>query len=357
MLDHAKEVLFLGVFADFDLDSGASIAGTTKVFALNPIDSLKTEELPHRDLNANGATENTNNDSVAVPTGETPQGHNNSDMFASVVASISYTDGTPSFSGIFIVTQAQDGSVFVVPQEAQFITADQVLSNNALNTAPIKSFQVLSVGQLADQDGKTVSNAPVDILCFTKGTMILTSTGEKTVEQLEAGDLIATKDYGMRELRWVGSTTVSATGDFAPVMIQKGAMGNAQSLRVSPKHRMLVQGWKTELLFGEREVLATAKHLVNNDTIYISESDEVTYYHLLLDAHQIIFANGSPSESFHPDKIGLEALSWENREEFFSLFPELHEDLDSYGPIARTNLKRYEAAILADNPGFLTYWT
>jgi len=42
MLDHAKEVLFLGVFADFDLDSGASIAGTTKVFALNTTDSLKT---------------------------------------------------------------------------------------------------------------------------------------------------------------------------------------------------------------------------------------------------------------------------------------------------------------------------
>lgn len=341
MLDNVSEAFYLGVFTDFDLDNGTSIIGAIIGSKHDPINCPKTLNITQGD----GGIDNSNSGDISYFANEKKQDKNGFDNQASVVATIIYTDNTPTFIGNFIITQTQNGSVSVTCSGGPIIAEDRLLSNNALGAAPIESFQVLSINQRV--------NAPTSIPCLTKGTMILTSAGEKPVELLAVGDMIATKDNGMQILRWVTSTSMPATGDCAPIMIQKGAMGNARNLRVSPQHRMLVQGWKAELLFGEREVLVAAKHLVNNDTIYVSESDEITYYHILLDSHQIIFANGSSSESFHPDKRGLEALSWEKREEVLSLFPELREDLGAYGPVARTSLKQYEAAVLADNPDFL----
>lgn len=104
------------------------------------------------------------------------------------------------------------------------------------------------------------------VFCFTRGTMVVTDKGEKFIEDLIVGDKVMTKDNGLQELRWMGSRKVPATGTFAPIMIKAGAMANDRDLMVSPQHRMVVEGWKAELLFGEREVLAAAKHLVNNDT-------------------------------------------------------------------------------------------
>jgi len=182
-----------------------------------------------------------------------------------------------------------------------------------------------------------------------------TGSGDKPVEHLVAGDMIATKDNGMQTIRWVGSVTVPATGDFAPIMIQKGAMGNARNLRVSQQHRMLFEGWKAELLFGEREVLVAAKYLVNQDTIYVSEGETVEYFHILFDTHQIIFANGTPLESFHPGKLTIEELAKETRKEIYNLFPELQKIPGAYGSVVRTSLKKHEAKVLSENPDFLSY--
>ena len=136
-------------------------------------------------------------------------------------------------------------------------------------------------------------------------------------------------------------------------MIKAGAMANDRDLLISPQHRMVVEGWKSELLFGEREVLAAAKHLVNNDTIYVKEGGEVEYFHMLFDTHEIVFANGAASESFHPGEVGIAALTNEAREEVYVLFPELRDNVETYGPAARTSLKGHEAKVLAQNPDFL----
>lgn len=185
------------------------------------------------------------------------------------------------------------------------------------------------------------------VWCFARGTMIETDRGEVAIEALMADDMVRTADNGFRPLRWVGSTTVKATGSKAPILFRKGAIGNTQDLLVSPAHRVLLQDWQAEILFGTKELLASAQSLVNDHSIIRHEMEEVEYFHILLDQHEIVFANGAPSESFHPGDADVGTMAQEARDEIFSLFPQLATDQDSYGPAARATLRPQEAALLA----------
>ncbi|WP_232823056.1 Hint domain-containing protein [Oceanibium sediminis] len=161
------------------------------------------------------------------------------------------------------------------------------------------------------------------VVCFTRGTMILTERGEVAVEALEAGDMVVTRDRGLQPLRWVGSRTVKAEGALAPITIKAGAFGNDRDLVLSPAHRVLVEGWKAEALFGEREVLATARQLMVRDDVFATEGGEVEYFHILFDNHEIVTANGAPSESLNPSDLALDHMPSEQRDEVLALFPEL----------------------------------
>lgn len=85
---------------------------------------------------------------------------------------------------------------------------------------------------------------------------------------------------------------------------------------------------------------------------------QVTYVHLMFDAHQIIFAEGIPSESFYPGPMALEMLSTAARQEMQLIFPKLsaavgHEDIiAAYGNTARTFLENKNAvsAWLSEGP-------
>jgi len=112
-------------------------------------------------------------------------------------------------------------------------------------------------------------------------------------------------------------------------------------------HRMLVSGWQAELLFGDNEVLIPAKMLVNGHSITQVEGDDIEYFHILFDRHEIVYAEAIPSESFHPGHQGFGALADEARAEILSLFPELeYNNFEIYGPTARRTLKAYEAEML-----------
>lgn len=185
-----------------------------------------------------------------------------------------------------------------------------------------------------------------DPVCFTAGTNITTATGEVVVENLNVGDMVKTKDHGMQPIRWIGKQTIKADGDFAPIRFSKGSIGNEHDLLVSPQHRMLISGWKAELMFGKPEVLVAAKHLVNGDTIHVQKSDTVEYFHILFDTHEIVFAEGAPSESFHPGEVGMKTIDQAARDEIFAIFPELRDDLKTYGGTAYPALKAYEARAL-----------
>jgi hypothetical protein len=99
-------------------------------------------------------------------------------------------------------------------------------------------------------------------------------------------------------------------------------------------------------LFGEDEVLAAAKYLINWDGVFIQKGGEVEYFHMLFDTHEIVFAEGAMSESFHPGEVGMDSLSEEARVEILELFPELASNICDYGPSARMSLRKYEAKLL-----------
>ena len=196
-------------------------------------------------------------------------------------------------------------------------------------------------------DGTRVDFSEIEnIICFARGTNILTHSGEVLIEDLAEGDQIVTLDHGLQQIRWIGSRSVPATGDFAPITISKGTLGNHSDLTVSPQHRMLVSGPMAELLFCEPEVLIPAKHLLSWDGVYRAQMDTVEYFHILFNSHQVIHANGAPSESFHPGEQAMDAVSQEARAEILALFPELADQPAAYGPAARASLKGYEAEVL-----------
>lgn len=184
------------------------------------------------------------------------------------------------------------------------------------------------------------------MVCFARDTEIETKTGCKLIQDLAVGDEILTRDNGYQAIRWIGSKAVSGAGALAPIVITAGTMDNDRDLIVSPQHRIVVGGWQSELLFGEAEHLVVAKHLVNGDTIYRAENRPVEYFHMLFDQHEIIYANGIATESFHPNAGGLSAIASENREEIFALFPELRDNVLSYGPSVLPTLKKHEVEVL-----------
>ncbi|RUS59631.1 hypothetical protein EGN72_13075 [Pseudorhodobacter sp. E13] len=184
----------------------------------------------------------------------------------------------------------------------------------------------------------------INVACFTAGTQIETADGPALIESLTAGTLIRTLDHGLQPLRAVLTRSVPGDGRFAPIRFHAGALGNHRAFSTSPAHRMLIADWRAELLFGESEVLISARALVNDCTITRAPCDRVTYYHLLLDRHEIIFAEGIATESYQhgafADDPGVEA-------ELDALFPGL---LPAPSDSARPSLRGYEAAALLSLP-------
>ncbi len=191
--------------------------------------------------------------------------------------------------------------------------------------------------------------------CFTNGTLIATPYGEVPIETLEVGDRVITRDNGVQRIRWIGERVVG--GDelgrmpsLRPILIEAGALGNGlpeRDLLVSPNHRMLVTG-QADLLYGEAEVLVAAKHLTHLPGVRQVDVENVTYFHILFDRHEIVLSNGTWSESFRPGDVGMDALEDDQRREILALFPELAQETARVidFPAARRILKRHEAEAL-----------
>lgn len=192
------------------------------------------------------------------------------------------------------------------------------------------------------------------IPCFTPGIMIATVDGLRPVEELQAGDSIFTKDHGVQEIRWVGHKTVPQEAleeapFLAPIHIEKGALGNAlpdKDMYLSPNHRVLVSAPDLELMFGQSEVLVAAKHLTNLQGVSQVKPHSVTYIHIMFDRHEIVWSDGVWSESFQPGAMALSGLETAQRDEIFSLFPELATNKSTAFRAARRILRKHEVTLL-----------
>lgn len=258
------------------------------------------------------------------------------DATSSYNATLTYADGS-TYSGVFVIAQDTLGNTFLVPQ----INADATQA--ALTARPIESIRLNSVNT-SNAAGLAQNRQTTNfVTCFAAGTRIATPGGEVAIEHLRAGDLVLTADGGPRVIRWAGARKVEARGALAPIRIAAGTLGNRRDLLVSPQHRMLLTGWRAELLFGTDEVLVAACHLVDDLRIRPAPQDHITYHHLLFDRHEIIWAEGCAAESFFPGAVSMTHSDAATQAEILALFPELADRPASFGPTARRVLRRAEA--------------
>jgi len=193
------------------------------------------------------------------------------------------------------------------------------------------------------------------IPCFTPGSLIATPKGEVPVESLREGDKVITRDNGIQEIRWVGNRTLNRdelarAPNLRPVLIKAGSLGHGlpeRDMLVSPQHRVLIAGDRTQLFFDESEVLVAAKHLVNAGSIQTVDTLRTTYIHFMFDRHEVVLSDGAWTESFQPGDQTLGAMGDETRNEIVALFPELatQEGITDY-TAARRALKAHEAKLL-----------
>lgn len=188
-----------------------------------------------------------------------------------------------------------------------------------------------------------------DLACFAAGTRIETEAGLIPVEALRDGMLVETMDRGLQPLRRVLGKRVSGRGAHAPVVIEAGVFGNLRPLWLSPHHRMVVSGWRAQLLTGETEVLAAARDLVDGNRVWVQPVEEVVYFHLLFDRHEIVFAEGAPSESYHPFADDATELAPGTLAEIEAIFPDMGRsfwDATLLGGTVRPCARPEEAALL-----------
>ncbi|MEM9369976.1 MAG: Hint domain-containing protein [Pseudomonadota bacterium] len=278
-------------------------------------------------------------------------GNNLSTLASDVtIGSQTFDAGTVVEAEFFFTTDTGEEFIFVSLGGAGSNDGDLAL---ILSTTQINPGDTLTF--VNSTDGPSIPYNT--IVCFTRGTRIETPDGEVPIERLSAGDCVTGTDGRVLTVKWIGSRRLNTTAlatqpHLRPIRIAAGALGRGlprRELCVSPQHRMLVDDWRSELLFGEREVLVPAKALVNDrDIRVLPVRKEVEYFHILFDRHEVISAEGAPSESFHPGETALSSLDWAARDEVLTLFPELAkpDGIRNFGPTARPVLRPFEAAAL-----------
>jgi len=156
-----------------------------------------------------------------------------------------------------------------------------------------------------NDDGNITINAPV--ICYLKGSKILTSKGYVAIENIYVDDEIVTKntivnnkylkyntnnEEELKKVIWISSfTPANLNNDSFPICFKAGTFGEnlpIEDLFISPNHSIFINNQ-----------LICAKHLVNGTTIF-QDTSKITleYYHLELNTHSLIIANGLLAESY-----------------------------------------------------------
>ncbi len=169
-------------------------------------------------------------------------------------------------------------------------------------------------GAFLDNSGTiTLTEAP----CFLAGTRLATTAGEIAVERLRIGDRVLTASGAARPIKWIGQRAydgrfIRGNRDVLPIRIRAGALGENlphRDLFVSPHHAMFIDG-----------VLIPAEQLVNGVSIVQAPAvASVAYFHIELETHDVLLAEGAAAESF----LDCDSrLMFHNAAEFAALYPD-----------------------------------
>jgi hypothetical protein len=156
-----------------------------------------------------------------------------------------------------------------------------------------------------------------DIACYCPGTLIQTEHGEVPIERLAIGDNVLTASGVARPIKWIGRRSYAGrflrgNRDILPICIRAGALDDAvpkRDLWVSPHHAIYLDG-----------ILIEAKDLRNGVSIVQAQSvATVDYFHIELETHDLLIAEGALAESFvDDDSRGM----FHNAHEYAALYPD-----------------------------------
>lgn len=216
---------------------------------------------------------------------------------------------------------------------------------------PTRKFRALWLDRRGDVQ-EAEQTAPASVLfdaahsAFARGTLITTTYGPIAIEDLMPGDRVITAEHGPQSVLWIGSMTLAAsTGQVAaPCRLTRimtdafGAMRPISDLMVGPGARFLSHPRHLRARFGSDPVLTPAHAMKDGMQIVdVFPRQPVTLYHLCLETHGIITANGLQTESFHPGAGFERGLDRATLEQFLGLFPHVDAPRD-FGPLAHMRL-------------------
>lgn len=206
-----------------------------------------------------------------------------------------------------------------------FAAVSETFANNALVLTDASRAQAtLNIqGPFSSSDFRLSTDGSggtdINLACYLAGTRLSTDHGEVAVEDLVIGERLVTVSGEAKPIKWIGHRSYSgrfAAGNRAvlPILIRAGALAEgvpSRDLMVSPKHAMFLDG-----------MLIPAEHLINGVSVaQIEMMDEIAYFHIELDEHDVIHAEGALSETYvDDDNRGM----FHNAHEFYALHSDAH---------------------------------
>jgi hypothetical protein len=173
-----------------------------------------------------------------------------------------------------------------------------ITSAGTYNFTNVSYYGTAPTNYLAKPDTATGLEAITFALCFCEGALLRTPSGDMPVESLSAGDMVVTWSGAHRRITWIGEGKVLATrgrrNGATPVIVRKGALADGvphTDLKVTKGHSFLID-----------DVLIPVEFLVNHRSIlWDDRAQEVSIYHVELESHDVLVANGAPAESYRDD--------------------------------------------------------
>lgn len=317
-----QDVIYLGTFGDADTDEGTTFVEDVSVYQQNfgsagsPLNA-QIEQATFNDLDSSGSIETDN--MATTDTITTVVGTVKLDSLAVVEGTVTYSDGSSVSYTDVVMFQTDDGDLFLT--NSNFAGTD--ISGTGSQT--IQSFNVTTVTS-TNYNGLWHLNLQ-GFACYVTGTKIATIDGLVEIDQLETGDRVLTRDHGFQPIIWVGRSEIIDVRAVCPVRIKAGALGQgmpSDDLLVSPQHRMVVRSPIIQRMIGMEEAFVAAIKLLPLEGVSLAKDMILTrYYHIMCERHEIIFANGAPSETMLPGPMLHLSMGQSAYRELCFLFPDI----------------------------------